>query len=61
MFKRWKKGNFSYFGMNNYYDREATKKILDKLKKQIPDHNKEIIKFLEKAVEEHDGFYIHGI
>lgn len=56
-----KKGNFSYFGMDNYYDREATKKILDKLKKQIPDHNKEIIKFLEKAVEEHDGFYIHGI
>lgn len=47
--------------MNNYYDREATKKILDKLKKQILDHNKEIIKFLEKAVEEHDGFYIHGI
>lgn len=56
-----KKGNFSYFGMDNYYDKESTKKILDKLKKQIPDHNKSIIKFLEKAVEEHNGFYIHGI
>ena len=39
-----KKGSFSYFGMNNYYDKKSTKKILDKLKKQIPDNNKSIIK-----------------
>lgn len=59
--KNGKKGKFDYFYMDNYYDRETTKKILDNLKKQIPDHNKKIIKFLEKAIEEHDGFYIHGI
>lgn len=56
-----RKGTFNYFGMNNYYDKNQTKEILSKMKKQIPDHNKKIIIFLEKAVEEYDGFYIHGI
>lgn len=59
--KKNKKGTFSYFGMNNYYDKNKTKEILSKLKKQIPDHDKKIIIFLEKAIEKHDGFYIHGI
>ena len=56
-----RKGTFDYFGINNYYDKNQTKEILSKMKKQIPDHNKKIIIFLEKAVEEYDGFYIHGI
>ena len=59
--KKNKKGTFSYFGMNNFYNKNKTKEILSKLKKQIPDHDKKIIIFLEKAIEKHDGFYIHGI
>jgi len=59
--KNKKRRTFEYYGMDNYYDKETTKEILNKMKKQLPNHNKKIIKFLEKAIEEHDGFYIHGI
>lgn len=55
------KRTLEYFKMDNYYNREQTKIILEKLKKDILDHNKKIIKFLEKAIEEYNGFYIHGI
>ena len=55
------KGKFNYFGPDNYYNKEQTEYILTKLKEDIQDDNKKIIKFLEKAIEEHNGFYIHGI
>lgn len=59
--KNGKKGKIDCFKMDNYYNKEQTKNILEKIKKDIPNHNKKIIKFLEKATKEFDGFYIHGI
>ena len=55
------KGDFDYFGVNNFYDKQQTELILENLKRDLNDDNKLIIRFLEKACKEYNGFYIHGI
>lgn len=54
-----KKG-FDYYGIN-YYDNEAAEKILQELKKAIKIEYKNLISWLQIAVEKYNGFYILGI
>ena len=53
------KTGFDFYGPN-YYNKENTEKILQKLKVIDNKYNNLII-WLEKAVKEANGFYILGI
>ena len=59
IFPNGEKG-FDYCGIN-YYDIENTKEIISKLKTIIEKEYKEVIEWLEIAVEKHNGFYILGL
>lgn len=51
--------SFNYYGPN-YYNKEQTKDILDNLLKNNCIKDLPIIKFLTKAYQEYNGFYIYG-
>lgn len=49
-----------YYGLN-YYPKEATRKILEKLKKEKPVHSEKLIIWLEECIQTYNGFYVLGI
>lgn len=51
---------FCYFGVN-YYTKDETSKILEKIKKEKPMYSDVLTKWLTAAVEEHNGFFFLGI
>ena len=48
------------FGVN-YYTKEQTLSILEKIKKDKPKDFEVLVKWLEKAVTDYNGFYFLGI
>ena len=59
LFPNEKKGFYGY-GIN-YYDKNITEKILFELKDKTNGKYLNLINWLEKAVNEYNGFYILGI
>lgn len=59
-FKETYNGDFCYW-TSNYYTKEMTIEIIKKLKEECYDKNNQLIRWLEKAVNEYNGFYILGI
>ena len=51
---------FYEYGVN-YYTKEQTKVILDKIKETKPKDYEIIVDWLEKAINEYNGFYFMGI
>ncbi len=51
---------FCYFGVN-YYTKEETAKILQRMEKEKPPYSEPLAKWLTKAVEEYNGFFFLGI
>lgn len=59
IFPNGEKG-FDYCGIN-YYDKETTKEIINKLEKIIDKEYEELIEWLRITVEKYNGFYILGL
>ncbi len=51
---------FSPYGVN-YYTKEQTANILERIKKDKPKDSEILIPWLEKAVNEYNGFYFLGV
>ena len=45
----------------NYYSKEQTAQILQRIKKECPQEHEPLIAWLEKAVTEYNGFFMIGI
>ena len=55
-----KEGKFNYYGPN-YYTKEQTEDILQKVREDKPQEHDTVCTWLEKAATEYNGFYILGI
>lgn len=51
---------FCFYGVN-YYTKEQTQSILDRIKQDKPKECEILIAWLEKAVSDYNGFYFLGI
>ena len=56
----YKQKGFNYLGPN-YYTKKQTREIIEQIKQHLPLEHEILLKWLQKAVDEYEGFYFLGI
>lgn len=56
----YKRNGFVYLGPN-YYTKKQTQSIIELIKQDLPQEHEVLLQWLQKAVDEYEGFYFLGI